>query len=323
MSGVNVNLLAGLGAAGNKASLADLKQLTTLTDESYKTMFKQKPQFYKVVCPSGADCTKNPEQAKPVLVQGTPEQVQGELAKADKGAVLAVNGIDNPLERAAQLAMQNAEPVNKTEQNPAGEKPTTIYLMHYVPANNGISELLVAAYEKSLAPTLGYTNQDQAYAAAIQARGNSETVSLGHSRGTIVQTNANSILAEQGFTNSNLAVRGVGGAEGAQVFTDAAAKVQGPMGDKDNITFNYFKNDPVPVATGGNPGVLSLSEFWQVLKTSNSAHSCYGTGAAGCRQTEILSPNAPQGANQDNSNLIRYKGGQQVDASNNPINVQK
>jgi len=204
-----------------------VKQLTTLTDESYRVMFKETPKFYKVVCTPGDDCAKNPEKAMPYLVEGTPEQVQAELAKADKGAVLAVNGIDNTLERAAQLAMQNAEPVNKTEQNPAGEKPTTLYLMHYIPANNGISELLVAAYEKSLAPTLGYSNQDQAYAGAIAARGNEQTISLGHSRGTIVQRNANNILAEQGFTNSKLAVRGVGGAVGAQEFTEAAAGVVG------------------------------------------------------------------------------------------------
>jgi len=49
----------------------------------------------------------------------------------------------------------------------------------------------------------------------------------------------NNILAEQGFTNSNLAVRGVGGAVGAQEFTEAAAKVTGSDGKK-NITFNYF-----------------------------------------------------------------------------------
>ncbi len=300
-----------------------VKQFTALSDDAYRVMFKESPKFYKLVCPSGADCTKNPELTKTELVKGTPEQVQAELTKAGKGAVLAVNGIDNPLERAGQLAMQNAEPVNKTEQNPAGEKPPAIYLMHYIPASNGISELMVAAYEKSLASTLGYTNQDHAYADALKARGNDETISLGHSRGTIVQTNANRILADQGFTNSNLAVRGVGGAVGAQVFTDAAAAVQGPKGDKSSITFNYFKTDPVPVATGGNPGVLSLSEFWQVLKTSNSAHSCYGTGAAGCRQTEILSPNAPSGATQDNSDLVRYKGGIQVDSNNNPINTAK
>jgi filamentous hemagglutinin len=296
-----------------------VKQFTTLTDESYRVMFKTKPEFYKVTCPAGANCTTNPELAKTELVRGSLKDVQDEIAKADKGTVLAVNGIFNPLERAGQLAMQNAEPVNKTEANPTGEKPATIYLMHYIPANNTISELMVAAYEKSLAPTLGYTNQNYSYAGALQARGADETTSQGHSRGTIVQTNANNILNQLGYTNPNLTVQGVGGAVTAQTFTDAAVKVQGPGGDPNKITFNYFKNDPVPVATGGNPGVLSLSEFWNVLKTPNSTHSCYGTGAAGCQQVEVLSPNAPSGAVQNNDALIRFKGGQQVDVNGNPV----
>jgi len=294
-----------------------VKQLTTLTDEAYRVMFKEVPKFYKVTCPANTNCTTNPEKTTVQLVD---KDTQTELANAPSGAVLAVNGIDNPLERAGQLAMQNAELVR--DANGVEAKPTTIYLMHYVPANNGLSELMIAAYEKSLAPTLGYSNQDEAYAAAIQARGQLETTSLGHSRGTIVQTNANNILGEQKFTNPNLSVRGVGGAVTGETYTDAALKVAGVDAAR-NITFTYFKNDPVPVVAGGNSGVISLSEFWKVLTTSNSTHSCYGTGAAGCAQVEILTPSAPKDANQKNSSLIRYIGGKPFDASGKPLELNK
>ena len=294
-----------------------VKQLTTLTDEAYRVMFKEVPKFYKVTCPANTNCTTNPEKTTVQLVD---KDTQTELANAPSGAVLAVNGIDNPLERAGQLAMQNAELVR--DANGVEAKPTTIYLMHYVPANNGLSELMIAAYEKSLAPTLGYSNQDEAYAAAIQARGQLETTSLGHSRGTIVQTNANNILGEQKFTNPNLSVRGVGGAVTGETYTDAALKVAGVDAAR-NITFTYFKNDPVPVVAGGNSGVISLSEFWKVLTTSNSTHSCYGTGAAGCAQVEILTPSAPKDANQNNSSLIRYIGGKPFDASGKPLELNK
>jgi filamentous hemagglutinin len=288
-----------------------VKQLSAVTDEAYRVMFKEVPKFYKVTCPANTNCTTNPEKATVQLVD---KDTQTELANAPSGAVLAVNGIDNPLERAGQLAMQNAELLR--DANGVESKPTTIYLMHYVPANNGLSELMIAAYEKSLAPTLGYSNQDEAYAAAIQARGQLETTSLGHSRGTIVQTNANNMLGEQNFTNPDLSVRGVGGAVTGETYTDAALKVAGnPEKESKNITFTYFSNDPVPVVAGGNPGVISLSEFWRVLTTSNSAHSCYGTGAAGCSQVEILTPSAPKDANQNNGNLIRYEGGKRVDNS--------
>lgn len=67
------------------------------------------------------------------------------------------------------------------------------------------------------------------------------------------------------------------------------------------------------------PYYSTQSEFWRVVTTSNSAHSCYGTGAAGCQQVEILSPNGPKDVVQDNSGLVRYRGGVQVDANDNPI----
>ncbi|TRZ65475.1 MAG: hypothetical protein D4R98_07980 [Comamonadaceae bacterium] len=302
-----------------------VRQITTLTDEAYRVMFKEVPKFYKVTCPAGVDCTKNPEKTSTTQVMGSAQEVQAELAKAPAGAVLAVNGIDNPLDRAGQLAMQNAEPTNKTDTNPTGDKPTTIYLMHYVPSNNGLSELLVAGYEKKLAPTLGYSNQDQAYADGLKTLGvntGGDVVSLGHSRGTIVQTNANAILASEGVTKSNLSVQGVGGAVSAEEYTKAAEKVQGPLGNREKITFSYFKNDPIPVGTAGNPGVLSLSEFWKVLSTPNSGHSCYGTGAAGCQQVQILSPNAPGGAVQDNSNLVQYIGGKPYDSNMKPLDLK-
>ncbi len=289
-----------------------VKQLTTLTDESYRVMFRQVPRFYKVVCPPGANCTRNPELAVPLLLQGSPEEIRAEIADAPAGAVLAVNGLNNPLDRAAELAMQNAESVNKTDQNPAGEKPNDIYLMHYVPASNGISEALIGGYEKILASGQGYSNQDLAYADALQARGDKATVSLGHSRGTIVQTNANTILAEQGYTNSSLSVRGVGGAMDVAAYTSTAAEVTTTK-EIDHITYSYFTTDPISVVTGGNPGVVSLSEFWRMLTTSNSAHSCYGTGSAGCNQVEILTPNAPEGAQQNNAGLLQYKGGKLVE----------
>src|SRR3546814_16833193 len=97
---------------------------------------------------------------------------------SDETKVFSVNGILNPLERAGELAMQNTENINKTPTNPDGEKPSAIYLMHYVPADNGISELMVAFYEKTMASTFGYTNQDYAYADVIKATGDQLVTSL-------------------------------------------------------------------------------------------------------------------------------------------------
>jgi filamentous hemagglutinin len=53
----------------------------------------------------------------------------------------------------------------------------------------------------------------------------------------------------------------------------------------------------------------------QVLKTNNSMHSCYGTGAAGCTQVEISIPGGHQGTPQGNAKLIEYFGGKRVEKS--------
>src|SRR3546814_10734796 len=106
-------------------------------------MFKEAPKFYKVTCPAGANCVTNPE-----LAETTPASTEEMQSISDETKVFAVNGILNPLERAGELAMQNTENINKTPTNPDGEKPSAIYLMHYVPADNGIRELMVARSEE-------------------------------------------------------------------------------------------------------------------------------------------------------------------------------
>lgn len=309
------------------AQQAAIKQLTTFTDDAYRVMFKEQPQFYKVTCPPGENCTAKPEMVKAELIVGKPEEVQAVLAKADPDSVLTVNGIFNPLDRASQLAMQNAEPNKET-----GLKPEVIYLMHYVPAMTVPGELMIGGYEKVLAPVAGYSNQDYSYVEGLlvlskNAISESEDssgksiVSLGHSRGTIVQMNANAILADRGITIPNLSVQGVGGAVSAEDYTKVAQKVVGTE-NVENVKYAYFNNDPVSVVAGGNPGVLSLSEFWNVLTTPNSAHSCYGTGAAGCQQVQYLTPEAPKDAKQNNSSLIQYIGGIPYDGNMNPIKLK-
>jgi filamentous hemagglutinin len=232
-----------------------------------------------------------------------PQEVKAALAAGTSGRrpVLAVNGIQNDLERAAELAYQNS--VNDS----TGQKPKAIYLMHYLPASTTVGELLVAGYEKNLASTLGYTNADQAYADAVGGADKGFFTSLGHSRGTLVQTNANDILSGRGYSNQNIEYRGVGGALSKDDYTKSAAAVIGNSANNDNIQFSYFANDLVSVLIGGNPGTLSVPEILRLMTTDNSAHSCYGTGAAGCQQVEF--PGVNPGTPEKNKLLIEYVGG--------------
>ncbi|TLS20050.1 MAG: hypothetical protein FDZ72_01060 [Betaproteobacteria bacterium] len=190
---------------------------------------------------------------------------------------------------------------------PMTTKLGAIYLMHYLPASTTVGELLVAGYEKNLASTLGYTNADRAYADAVGGAEKGFFTSLGHSRGTLVQTNANDILSGRGYSNGNIEYRGVGGALSKDDYTKSAAAVLGDTRKDPNITFSYFSNDLVSVFVGGNPGEVSVSEIFRLMTTDNSSHSCYGTGAAGCRQVEF--PGVHPGDPDRNSLLIQYIGG--------------
>jgi len=296
-----------------------IKAITVLTDEAYRSRFLEKPVSIKVTCPAGVNCDE--DRSKLVRSPATIE----ELKNAPAGTVLAVNGILNDEKRATELGYQNIEPTTNSESG-IREKPTTFYIMHIAPAKNTISELLAVAYEKitasadyGLANFLGYTNGQELYAELLRSRGDQATISLGHSRGTLVQEAAFTILANRPdansntYTNSKLTVRGVEGASNAENYSAKAAQVQGPKGDKDNITFNYFSNDPVSVTAGGNPGVWTLKDLVQVFATDKSMHSCSGTGAAGCTQVEIPIPGGPQGTPEGNAKLIQYRAGKKVE----------
>jgi filamentous hemagglutinin len=300
------------------------RAIMVFTDEAYRSRFEVKPKLFKVECRKGANCVKDPNQViyRPATAQ--------EVAQAPAGAVLAVNGILNNEQRGAELAYQNAESnqrgVPSTSPEDSG-KPGVAYLMHIAPSKHTLSELMGVAYEKitaesdyGLANFLGYTSGQQLYADLLRSRESQKTVSLGHSRGTLVQAAAFTILAntqdESGkkYLNPSLIVRGVGGAVPVDDYTKKAAVLLGEKGDVNQISFVYFSNDPVSTASvaGNNPGVWTLSDLWQVWKTSNSMHSCYGTGANGCTQVEAPLPGGPQGTPDGNAKLIKFVGGQKV-----------
>ncbi|MDR6741115.1 filamentous hemagglutinin [Herbaspirillum sp. 1173] len=283
--------------AGRMIKNEFFRQITVDTDAAYKSMFKKEAKFYKVTCSGSArDCLNNPE-----LI--AMKEISSDDAKRD-GSVLAVNGILNEKDRAGQLAYQNA-PLDGS-----GNKPKEISLMHIAPAATTLAEVIVAGYEKLLSPMLGYTNADITYAETLKGRGGSETLSLGHSRGTIVQRNAFNIAADNGYVNPNLVVEGVGGGVGAQDYTNAATRVV-TSERKNKINYTYMANDPIPVIAAGNPGdvIAALKEFYNVIVSSNSAHSCYGTGAREC--ASIMNPvaNGPVPSNQQPDLIRSYRGG--------------
>lgn len=290
-----------------------------LFDEAYRSrMMPDAIQYSKVTCGNEAACLEDPRNVE--LERKSRDQVVNEVVP---GKIVAVNGILNDEDRALQLAYQNVDPFNIPGQDAfsSGTKAdANVYLMHIPQARNGVSELIGVAYERMLtnlpygmANFLGYTPHMEEYARLIVDLGDQAYQSLGHSRGTLVQQAAFTIAHNRwDFTNPNLSVRGVGGAATAQVYTSEAIRVLGSSELGDRVRFSYFEHDPVSVSvfSGRNPGSWGPSDLWSIFISTNSMHSCYGTGAPGCGRVEIPvvggpQPTAPEGVGR----LIVYVGG--------------
>ena len=60
-----------------------------------------------------------------------------------------------------------------------------------------------------------------------------------------------------------------------------------------------------------HPGdaLASFAEFFRVMSTDNSAHSCYGTGAKGCGTIANPVPGGPEPTHQLPNTVMTYQGG--------------
>jgi len=290
--------------------------VTAYTDRAYTAMFKQKAKIMRVVCLS-EPCTWDPKlgidpnrDKNIALVEISPEELRS-MSKEEKAQlVIATNGVLNETQRAGELANQNATPNDRETKEGTGNSKPDIVLVASPYSGNALSDFMVAGYEKYLAPTLGYTNPDVAFAETVKEVSTGRDVSgnangtlnaatmLGHSRGTIVERNALEILKGQGFTNDQLKVLAKGPAVTEKELADIAHGVNkwvDPEQPKSHIsqdwfTYSSFPNDPVATLIGGSPnGQLfpSLQEIWPMFNTPTSAHSSYGTGAPGCDKIEI------------------------------------
>lgn len=298
------------------------RQVEAVTDDAYRTLFEREILFYKVTCPEGKDCTANPRRA--IVTPVSKEEVK---ENGNKDTVIAVNGIFNGLERAGELAYQNAVDPEKVRLGAVDVKPDNIYLAHYVPADGVLGEFLAVGYEKALsgldydtASALGYSNATNAYADILRSRQDLQTQTLGHSRGTIVQQNAFEILDNtvdangNRYNGENLVIRSFAPAVDV---VELAEKAKNVNVDKENIHASYFDNDPVTGFTTSNPTVSTwgelLSTLGEVINNDNSVHSCGGTGTLGCKQVEFPVKGGPQGTPEGNARIQRFRGGRKVE----------
>nr|CCA85808.1 hypothetical protein RALSY_20421 [Ralstonia syzygii R24] len=252
-----------------------------------------------------SDLSGKEGQLKVNNIQTVPITVE-DLAKLSddekKNSTVFSNGIFNDKDRAAQLALQMTPTSDdKTEIQKTGETTSNpTYLVHTDKASNVIGELIVAGIEKG-AEVFGITTPAANLKASLDAelalsRNANGTANLtdgkpnysnpiydvGHSRGTMTQTDTMRELAQRGLTGVFITVIANNPAaeqtrlEGVTaVVTDKAPSFWAPP------------NDPVAVGVGGYKGSLNWTDISQMQGTSYSVHSCGGAAAVGCVPTNV------------------------------------
>ena len=243
-----------------------VKSVEFFTDEAHRVMFKVTPKILKVTCRQepcayGGDGT--PDANRKVIVDGKEvnniafEEVEPNDIPKDGSGRIAINGISNDEQRAAELAMQNTPTIrDRTNSEDSTIKPKEIYVVYYQKSNNVASELIVASYEKFMAKTFGFTNPDNVAANLVQQQGGNATMLEGHSRGSLVVDNALTILKDNGYANEKLSVNVYGPAVNQQRLEASFAEVNESKDAKPNYV--YQTNDPVSTVVGDAKGGLFI-----------------------------------------------------------------
>lgn len=223
------------------------------------------------------------DDGKPLKQELKPEE-KYTLQPGGNGKInVYTNGIYNEADLAASYAAQMS-------QANAGE----IYLVYFPEANNKISELLIAGYQKFMENSaLGLTNATQQIVDLSQYYGGTGLNLVGHSRGGMTIGNALEALQQSGTSDSlsKTSIQLYGSAYNAQ---DAANHLDALNGDSDstvsNVSVQTHQYDFVGRILGMNPSTGGTipegsSVVGEVLNTfigEISVHNCYGAGKDGC-----------------------------------------
>ena len=226
--------------------------------------------------------------------------------KTESKYVVAFNGIFNNHNAAAKFAVQNyiADRDDKTG-NTNKKIYKDVYFVHHPEAKNGLSELLVAGYEKmfetSFGNLLGMDNSSLQAMNIMKQYGKDDLYLGSHSRGTLTLSNALKALN----TEDNRAKK---------LLSGTTIKMVGPAADvtradgylsqlqtgkertasDGSIRIENHASDPVgsmPILLGGNPATTSennLNKSWLqriadiFSHERSSVHNCYGLGQQQC-----------------------------------------
>jgi len=225
-------------AAERAIKEAVYKEAVKFTDESYRTMFLKKAEVYELGRDKDGNITRRvlSESEKMNLKTG-----------ADGKVHIVDNGIFNDADYAAGNGMQH----NATSGDP-------VYLVHFPEADNGISEFLVAGYQKFLeGDMLGLGNATQETKNIMNIYGQSGLVLDGHSRGSLTIDNAMDSITNQANAMGSLSgtyVNFFGPAQNVLNADNTLATLQNrsavtDIAVKNSLVIHYIVHEADPVGT--------------------------------------------------------------------------
>jgi filamentous hemagglutinin len=208
------------------------KEAVKFTDEAYRTMFLQKAKIVEILKDENGKVLY--DENKNIMTRELSNEEKNNLQKASDGKVhITDNGIFNDPDAAAKYAVQHS--------NADG----ALYAINFPEAQNGLSEMMVAGYQKFLeGDLLGLTNATQETKTVIENYGTEGLHLDGHSRGSLTVANAMGSIANDSNALrklSNTTINFFGPAQNVANADETLAYLQ----DRDSITNIDVKNSMV------------------------------------------------------------------------------
>ena len=226
--------------------------------------------------------------------------------KTESKYVVAFNGIFNDHNAAAKFAVQNYIAGRDDKTGNIDQKIyKDVYFVHHPEAKNGLSELLVAGYEKmfetSFGNLLGMDNSTLQAMNIMKQYGKDDLYVGAHSRGTLTVSNALKALNTEDNREkkllSNTSVKMVGPAADitrADGYLSQLQTGKERTTSDGSIRIENHASDPVgsmPILLGGNPATTTENNNnngWLKVKMDmfsndvSSVHNCHGLGQQQC-----------------------------------------
>jgi len=255
------------------------QQAVKFTDEAYRTMFLKEAKVYVV---------EQDSEGKQLPPRELTEEEKFNLKPAADGKIhIADNGINNDLAGANKYA----------EQHSTADGPQ--YFIHFPKAENGVSELLIAGYQKYLeSDALGLANATDLTREYMLVYGQEGLHLDGHSRGSL--TVGNAMESIENLSNSSGLLSGTTiGFFGPAYNAAAADALLSHLQDRESwanpqdgvLTLQNHKNDIVGGWIGLNPSTGGVTpengnaawEMARVLGGTNTPHNCYSASTSKCQ----------------------------------------